>query len=655
MNVPLFLYTVALFAAGSAMAEPNPLRPAKISWGGYKHNEQFAEPKANWPFTQKHMDGLFFHGAYWLKPEDDEIRRNLEALAPILRRNNKPVFVETGFGQAEKFDPADVKTHKPWVRAQTDIAHFKAWNEKYGINVTDVRVDWFPMWAMAAYAEKFQTTDMRQLMAMVTGAESVFGSVPGFDMKQASWVEYGLEMKKALPNVALTFDQALCNHRPLVDPDMRKLVPWPGFGYGYERKISFESGKPALVNGKQLTVKFDFADQLNGVIVSSSANGIHFTGFEGDTPYNYITGNIPEFPREKLVDYLITVERSLHKQGLANGRIINDCGTAYGDGDTSWVQIDLGAPVELDRVRIVWGAGYAREWLLKAGIDATHLAALGTRTKSGTGGDTDLKFKPRKARILRLELHERGTDRGFQIAEVEAYGPADPKTNLALRKAVAAHSANTKQGALAVVDGDPKTHWESNNIPNAQWDRQYHDRTLEYLEFYQSSGGRADHYIAESWYDGPFAFFPETKVGTFSNLARDVIRRIKGIDDDGTLMKVSLTAKPLVGEPGTYALRIRNDAPDRNPRDARATPLLRATADRENEIRCHTENGKDVTDEVFCRKNSDGWFVGGLNAGESRTVFVRVAGSGVKFHLYWNPQDPSSAPRDSLSIAAHLK
>ena len=665
------------------------MRPATVTWGGVSNNEQIAGSAAQWPFVAKYMDAYFMHGAYWRSTKDEAACKSLQTLGEILRKNGKPVHFETGFGEGPGYDPSKPSKRQPYTQAQTDIARFREFRDTYGINVTKVRVDWFPMPAMGIYAQYYKTREMRKLLAMVTGAKE-FGPVEGFNRATAHWVDYGLQFKEAFPKMELVFDQALCNHGRLENPTVRQVVPWKGFGFGYVRQARpAEGGAPMLLDGKPIDLVFDFADQLNGVISSSREFGINFVGFEGDTPFNYYEAKLSPFPNDALVNYLITVERFLHGQNLKNGRIINDCGNAYGDADRGWIQVDLGETKEIDRVRLVWGAGFAKKGFVECSTDgSTWVSHKGFADP--TGSATEVKLKPQQARFIKVEFRARGRSQGYQVAELEAYGPSQRDLNLALNKRATASSvspahptAGQKGSTPELVDGDPSTYWESNCLPNDEWDKLYHDRTLAYLEFYQKAGGRADEYIAESWYDGPFTFFPETKPGTFTNLARDIIRRIKGLDDDGSLLKAELafglrdhdSFKPLLtpeakpaksitctvkpGETRELQIRIRNSAKERNKGDARCTPLLRAEADGPFQISFGTLDGKDLTPQARCSDGYDGYLCSGLEPGEIRDLVVKVARSGnapamatgnIELKLYWNPQDPHAVIRDALML-----
>jgi hypothetical protein len=666
--------------------EPTPLRPATLTWGGVSNNDQFATEVAQtgWEFTARHMDAMFLHGAYWMNQSGPEWEANCTGLGKVLVRHGKKAHVETGFGEGPGFDPAVPEKRQPYKTAMANAARIKELKSRFGIEIEKVRADWFPIFAMAAYAKHYQIRDDNlKFLAMVTGAGDTFGPYPpGFTAEIGHWRDYVTTLNRELPGMAIAFDQAPCNHRPLDTPEVRAKVPWPGLGYGYTRTVAMLNQPPVLVDGKPVEVKFDFADQFMGAVLASRAAGVNFVGFEGDTPFNYLTNGPADFPREKLIAYLLAIEKMVHAQGLKNCRVINDCGQAYGDADDSWLRVDLGSPQEIDRIRFTWGGDPAADGTVRTSLDDKEYVGWGrTQHADKARASADLKQpSPRSVRYIRWDGRERATPRGYQIAAIEVYSPAEPGTDLARGRHVATSSLNRRSldaggkplhAAALVTDGDPATFWESNFIDNDAWDKQFHDRTLEYLEYYQGAGGRADEYIAESWYSGPFTLFPETQPGTFTNLARDLIRRLKGIADDGSLMPIDLSWRRMggewsgdqaahvaaaAGETVTYELRIRNDARETNKGDARVTPLLRARAPAVNDwkIVARAADGSDVTDRLFARGGDDGWFVGGLEPGETRLLTVEVTAAketdplDLTLDLYWNPQDTALRVRDSV-------
>lgn len=693
-----------LGAGNLSSGVPTPLRPATVTWGGVSNNEQFALPNAqtDWEYTARHMDAMFLHGAYWMIASGPEWEANCKGLGQVLVRHGKKAHVETGFGEGPGFDPANPEKRQPYKTAMSNAARIRELKERFGIAISKVRADWFPMFAMAAYAQRYQLRDDHAMfLAMVTGADDVFGPYPaGFSPEIGNWRDYVSTLNRELPGIEIAFDQAPCNHRRVEVPEVRARVPWPALGYGYTRSVAMLNQPPVQVSGKPVEVKFDFADQFMGALIASRSANVNFTGFEGDTPYNYLTDGPKDFPKPELTAYLLAIERMVHGQGKRNGRIINDCGPAYGDADQGWVRVDLGKPVDIDRIRIGWGQDGPADGVIQTSLDDQSYAGWAkTPRPPAAGADVDYaEKKVRMVRYIKWSGRKRATPRGFQVRSLEAYGPGEPGRNLALGYAVAESSVHLaasgpdgkpRHRKECITDGDPSTYWESNFIDNDAWDQRYHDRSLEYLEYYQSVGGRADEYIAESWYAGPFTFFPETKPGAFTNLARDVLRRIQGLDDEDRPMPLdlavrwpgrealtgqgidqptpahgqALSADLSPGESKTWVVRVQNQAKERIPGDARATPLLRAELKGGGlDVRCLDSDQADVTHRVFAREGSDGLFLGGLEPGEYREIALQFrAGSStgasceVRMEVYWNPQDPSLRPRDSLTIHASVR
>ena len=518
-----------------------------------------------WTFVQKYMDAYIMHGAYWEKNTGYERKRYtqsqvdsaLVALGEALNRFGKKATVETGFGENDKdFDINNSKKREAVTRGLSDIEKLKHF-ASLGVTVDKLRVDWFPLSAAATYATKYHTLSPRELMLRVTGATQYWGSIDGFDTEKANWKEYVHLLNDAFPGIAFAIDQAPCNFfKAPYDAVIRKVMPWQGFGYGYSGLKTMYHREVLDSLGKPVQFHLDFADLMMTVAMLTRSLGMNYEGFEGDTPYSYVTDNKGRMGKD-LLPFLLKIEALGHEYGFHSGKIIND------------------------------------------------------------------------------------------------------------------------------------------NIPNEDtvshdvWDMKFHDRSLQYLETYQAAGGRADQYIFESWYHGPFTLFPETKKGTFSNLARDAIRRIRGIDDNGIPFKADLMMRKLgdkhwIGEgieeskvsqkqqlnyafkpkggKQTFEITIKNQANELNTGDARATPLIRGEIENgEGLTIIYTNNeGKDITEEILATKNFDGWFCGGIEPGETKRFYVTFeanpssiktnAKANIKFQLYWNAQDPKQIVRDEVEL-----
>ena len=124
------------------------------------------------------------------------------------------------------------------------------------------------------------------------------------------------------------------------------------------------------------------------------------------------------------------------------------------------------------------------------------------------------------------------------------------------------------------------------------------------------------------------------------------------------MQEVMLAVKP--GETREIEVRIRNLSRELNTGDARATPLLRVEEQGISPLQIvyTAQEGKDITAQALCHGEFDGYFVGGLEPGESRTVVLKITrpaaaaaiAAKIQMKLYWNPQDPQAVVRDALVV-----
>jgi len=217
------------------------------------------------------------------------------------------------------------------------------------------------------------------------------------------------------------------------------------------------------------------------------------------------------------------------------------------------------------------------------------------------------------------------------------------------------------------------------------WDLAYKQQSMRSLQLHQMEGGRPDKVIFESWYEGPFTMVPETKNGAFANLARDSLLYVKGIGQSLDLhakigaatntnawvtvntvqtnvstasASPALTQTALAtGSPLTFTLRLKNTG------TVPALPVLHAHETGgggwattykigTNDVTASVtgSNGLPVTDAAFYSQQEL------VAAGASVDVEVQVrpdralSKRKILLRAFWNPQDPSAAPRDALAF-----
>jgi chitosanase len=90
---------------------------------------------------------------------------------------------------------------------------------------------------------------------------------------------------------------------------------------------------------------------------------------------------------------------------------------------TQWVRVDLGGVRTIDRVLLRWDKAYAKTYRVQTSVDGANFTDVYT-TRSGDGGNDDLKRLGGSGRFVRVLVTQRGRPAGgYSLAEVKAYGP----------------------------------------------------------------------------------------------------------------------------------------------------------------------------------------------------------------------------------------
>lgn len=210
------------------------------------------------------------------------------------------------------------------------------------------------------------------------------------------------------------------------------------------------------------------------------------------------------------------------------------------------------------------------------------------------------------------------------------------------------------------------------------WDTTFADDSLRSIMLHQLEGGRPDKVIFESWYDGPFTLVPETKSGSFANLALRGIKYLKGEDQT---MDLTVRAHPAAyffggglrqsvpegdqvrvwravtnGAAQSFTVRLKNTG------EVDALPVLQAY-----------ESGgagwavsyyRGTTNVTALITDEDGLVLTDSGVAEQELVApnafidltVNVAASApsaertVLIRAFWNPQDPNLEVRDVVQL-----
>ena len=157
--------------------------------------------------------------------------------------------------------------------------------------------------------------------------------------------------------------------------------------------------------------------------------------------------------------------------------LVEGCLTLSGDDtyaikgrhdDEEWLQVDLGRPVELDRVVLRWGLAYWPAWrVLESGdgVDWTELGRAAVSPTESVAGLAQAVSVKGRARYLRVQAAGKAVDfyHGDLVRALEVYGAARPSENLAGGRPASDSGRGQpwtpEQTAAAAVDGDPQTSW----------------------------------------------------------------------------------------------------------------------------------------------------------------------------------------------------
>ncbi|MFB7373110.1 discoidin domain-containing protein [Streptomyces sp. NPDC056222] len=109
----------------------------------------------------------------------------------------------------------------------------------------------------------------------------------------------------------------------------------------------------------------------------------------------------------------------------AAGAVDGDLGTRWSSAfsDPQWLQVDLGAPVALERVELRWEAAYATAYRIETSVDGATWSTVHSTT-TGAGG-TETVAVSGTARHVRMQGLTRATPYGYSLWEFQVYGATD--------------------------------------------------------------------------------------------------------------------------------------------------------------------------------------------------------------------------------------
>ncbi|WP_214103606.1 galactose-binding domain-containing protein [Acrocarpospora catenulata] len=137
--------------------------------------------------------------------------------------------------------------------------------------------------------------------------------------------------------------------------------------------------------------------------------------------------------------------------------------------DPQWIQVDLGASYDLNRVRLNWEAAYGRAYQVQVSPNGSTWTNVYSTT-TGDGGVDDLTVSG-TGRYVRVYGTQRAlTQYGYSLWDLNVYGtPAGGTTLLSQGRQVTVSSTEAGANVAAnAVDGNTATRWSS-TYADPQW------------------------------------------------------------------------------------------------------------------------------------------------------------------------------------------
>lgn len=232
--------------------------------------------------------------------------------------------------------------------------------------------------------------------------ESVHGVDP-------SWVQVDLGETYNLTNVNLNWEGA--------------------FARGYQVQVSNSATGP-WTTIYSTTTGDGGADNL---AVTGSGRYLRINGTQRGTPYGYslweinvqgTPGTTPPTTSTNLSQGKPTTASSSENTGTAAGNATDgNAGTRWSSAfsDPQWLQVDLGATRNINRVVLNWEAAYGRAFQIQTSNSPTGPWTNIYSTTTGTGGVQTLDVSG-SGRYVRVNGTTRGTGYGYSLWEFQVFG-----------------------------------------------------------------------------------------------------------------------------------------------------------------------------------------------------------------------------------------
>ncbi len=160
-----------------------------------------------------------------------------------------------------------------------------------------------------------------------------------------------------------------------------------------------------------------------------------------------------------------TIEDKFEPQFAIDGDLSTRWSSQF--ADNQWWKVDLGGPVNIKKITIIWEDAYAVEYRILYSTDGKQWQQV-FENKQGKGGCETLVIQsPIEPRYIRMDFVKRATEWGNSIREIRFNDP-DP-----IKVRATASSGDSDYSADKAIDGNVQTRWSSNFEDNQWWQAEF--------------------------------------------------------------------------------------------------------------------------------------------------------------------------------------
>jgi len=237
---------------------------------------------------------------------------------------------------------------------------------------------------------------------------------------------------------------------------------------GSVTQVAFFNGPTLLGTDTSSPFSFTWSNVAGGSYSITARATDNLGAVTVSTPVNITVGAAP-IGNNLALNRPVMVSSTENASLLGGNAVDGNTGTRWSSAfsDPQWISVDLGATFNLNRVRVVWEAAFARDYQVQVSPDGITWTTIRTVTGNAIliNDHTGLNSNARFVRILGTA---RATQWGYSIFELEVFG-TPVSTNLALNRPVTVSSTpNVAMPGSNAVDGNVATRWGS-AFSDPQW------------------------------------------------------------------------------------------------------------------------------------------------------------------------------------------